>query len=460
MRIDEAAARIGDDLLGRWRTERQKLDRIDAWARWDHEPPHKPTQATAEYRELAARSQAPWGDLIVSSVAQTLYVEGYRRPEAPEDSTGWNIWQANGMDSRQVAIHRAVLTYGVAYGLVLPGKVALTGQPMPMMRGVSPREMFAFYADPAWDEYPVYAIRVKPNGPEKLRVWFYDDEQVFTFDVDGIDGRPVPVGEPEAHAIGVCPVVRYTNRFDLEGRAAGEVEPFIPVLGSIDQTKFDRLVVQRFASWIVRTISGMSVAESAAAAGTTVEQAKMKLKVEDFLVAEDADTRFGALPASPLEGFIKAHESDLTVLAAVSQTPAYELLGQLANLSAEALAAARASLTAKSDERKHTCGETHEQFIRLACHVLGDADGAADSNAQVRWADTSIRSIAQAVDAFGKLVQMLGFPPEVLWPKVPGMTQQDVDEAKAITAERGGMDALLQELVAGNTSAQPDPSVV
>jgi len=460
LRSDEAAALIGDDLLGRWRSERQKLDRIDAWARWDHEPPHKPAQATAEYRELAARSQAPWGDLIVSSVAQTLYVEGYRRPEVPEDSTGWNIWQANGMDSRQLAIHRAVLTYGVAYGLVLPGRLQLSGEPMPMMRGVSPREMLAVYADPAWDEYPVYAIRVKPNGPEKLRVWFFDDEQVLTFDVDGIDGRPTLVGDPEVHGVGVCPVVRYTNRFDLEGRAAGEVEPFIPVLGSIDQTKFDRLVVQRFASWIVRTISGMSVTESAAAAGTTPEQVKMRLKVEDFLVAEDADTKFGSLPASPLEGFIKAHESDLTVLAAVSQTPAYELLGQLANLSAEALAAARASLTAKSDERKHAFGETHEQFIRLACHVLGDQGGASDFNAQVRWADTSIRSIAQAVDAFGKLVQMLGFPPEVLWPKVPGMTQQDVEEAKAIAADRGGMDALLAELVAGNTSAQPDPSVV
>jgi len=254
------------------------------------------------------------------------------------------------------------------------------------------------------------------------------------------------------HGAGVCPVVRYTNRFDLEGRSAGEIEPFIPVLGKIDQTSFDRLVVQRFASWIVRTIAGMSVFDTAEATDSTTDQVKMRLKVEDMLVAEDPDTRFGSLPATPLDGFIRAHESDLTTLAAVSQTPAYELLGQLANLSAEALAAARASLTAKSDERKHTLGEQHEQLIRLGLHLAGDAEGAADFSAQVRWADTTIRSLAQAVDAYGKLTQMLGYPAEALWAKVPGMTQQDIDEAKVI-AERGGiLEDLLQRMTDGQTS--------
>lgn len=453
----EAAVQlVGDDLFNRWYQERDKLDVIDRWARWDHDDPHKPRQATAEYRELAKRAQAPWGDLIVTSVAQTLYVEGYRRPDVPDDSVGWDIWQANGMDKRQVALHRAPLTYGLGYGLCLPGRT-LTGDPMPMMRGVSPREMLAVYDDPAWDEWPQYAIRVKPLAGGKHRVWLFDDENVHEMTMEGTGSKPVHVGFSQ-HPARVCPVVRYTNRFDLEGRAAGEIEPFIPVLGAIDQTKFDRLVVQRFASWIVRTISGMSVVESANALGTTVEAAKMRLKVDDILAAEDADTKFGSLPATPLDGFIKAHDSDLTDLAAVSQTPAYELLGQMSNMSAEALAAAKSSQTAKSDERKHTLGEEHEQFIRLACWIAGDEAGASDFNAQVRWADTSVRSLAQAVDAYGKLVTMLGMPPEVLWPKVPGITQLDIVEAKAILDKQGGMDALMQQLLAGTSSVQTPPA--
>lgn len=452
LNVDDLVALVGDDLLPKWTAERTRLDGIDKWARWDHDDPHKPRQATAEYRELAARAQAPWGDLIVGSVAQTLYVEGYRRPDAPDDSTGWQLWQANGLDGRQVPLHRAVLTYGLAYGTVLPGRT-LTGESMPVMRGVSPREMIAVYEDPAYDDWPVYAIRVRPvKGGRRVQV--FDAEAVYHLRADKMGGKP-EFERFDMHPAGVCPVVRYANRFDLEGRSAGEIEPFIPLLGKIDQTSFDRLVVQRFASWIVRTISGMSVVESAGATDSTVDEVKMRLRVEDMLTAEDPDTKFGSLPATPLDGFIKAHDSDLSDLAAVSQTPAFELLGQMANLSAEALAAAKSSQTAKSDERKHTLGESHEQFIRLGCHVRGDRDGAADFAAQVRWADTSIRSLAQAVDAYGKMAQMLGYPPDLLWQKVPGFTQQDVDEARDKITEGGVMDLLTQ--LANNTEPAPVP---
>lgn len=442
---DPAAVKLMKSLFPMWLKEREKLDRIDRWARWDHEDPDKPRQATAEYKELVARSQAPWGDLIVSSVAQTLYVEGYRRPDAPDDGAGWDHWQRNGMDSRQVPLHRAALTYGLAYVTVFPG-TTLSGERAPVMRGVSPREMLAVYADPAGDDWPEFAIRVAASrGSTELTL--LDSTHRYRLRVkdtkDWESDGPMVVDE---HGSGVCPVVRYANRFDLEGRAAGEIEPFIPVLGRIDQTAFDRLVVQRFSSWVVRTISGMSVAESAAASGTSPARVKMLLKVEDLLTAEDPDTKFGSLPATPLDGFIKAHESDLTVLAATSQTPAFELLGQMANMSAEALAAAKSSQTAKGDERRHTFGESHEQALRLACHQAGDTEGAADFRAQVRWADTSIRSLAQAVDALGKMATMLGFPPELLWAKVPGITNQDVDEAKRKLAEGGAMENLLREI--------------
>jgi hypothetical protein len=314
--------------------------------------------------------------------------------------------------------------------------------------------MIALYEDPAVDEWPVYAFHV-PKVRRGYDLTVYDEDNAYTVPVK--DLGDVPKAEDlrvSEHGSGVTPVVRYKNRFDLEGRTAGEIEPFIPVLGKIDQTSFDRLVVQRFASWIVRTIAGMDLTASAAATGESVQQAKMRLRAEDFLTAADKDTKFGSLPASPLDGFIKAHDSDLATLAAVSQTPAFEMLGQMANLSAEALAAAKASQTAKSDERKHTFGEDHEQFIRLAAYQAGDKEGAEDFMAEVRWADTSIRSLAQAVDALGKMAQMLGFPAELLWAKVPGFTKQDVDEARDLVEDRGGFDRVLADLARGN---QPNP---
>lgn len=443
---------VADQLFPKWRTEKKRLDRIDRWYRWDHDRPHSPRSATPEYRELSDRSQAPWGGLVVTSLAQQMYVEGYRSPGSADDAVAWQGWQANGMDARQIPLHRAAVAYGLSYEVILPGTAPGpdgTTVKMPVARGVSPRRMMAFYEDVVDDEWPEMALRVDWSGVGagwKLRL--IDDERVWTLKIGTSSDKPELLGS-EIHEMGFCPVVRFANMLDLEGRADGEVEPFIPVLARIDQTAFDRLVVQRFASWIVRTISGMSAPDSTEA---------MLLKVSDLLVAEDKDTKFGSLPATPLSGFIEAHDNDVKTLAALTQTPAHELLGQMANLSAEALAAAEASLTRKVTERKHTMGESHEQALRTYALIMGDNDGARDYSAEVRWADMESRSLSQAADALGKLAQMLQVPVELLWTKIPGFTDADIAEATRLAEEQGGLANLLREMTAGLESAPDDPA--
>lgn len=421
---------VKSDLLPAWKKERTVLDRVDRWMRWDHDTPTVPLRAaTREYRGLLANSQTPWGDFLVSSLARTLFVEGYRSSDAEENGRAWRIWQANGMDGHQVPLHRSVIGYGTAYGLALPGKSPLTGEEMPKLRGFSAREMIALYEDPADDEWAYIAMRVATiRNKAELRV--YDDMLVHTFDMpDGLKGEKFDYRGAEEHNAGVCPVVRFTNRMDLEGRVSGEVEPFITVLARLDQTTFDRLVVQRFASWIVRTVSGMTIPDDA-----NVAQEKLRLAAESILIAADKDTTFGSMPATPPNGFIDSHDSDVRVLSAVAAAPAHEMLGSMANLSAEALAAARAPQTAKSDEAKHTLGEKHEQLLRLGAHIAGDTESAADFSSSVRWKDTEIRSLSQAADALGKIADQLGFPRELLWEKIPGLDQQDIERAKAIIA--------------------------
>jgi hypothetical protein len=454
---------LGDQLMPAFTKERERLSRIDRWWRWSHDKPHQPRQSTREYRELSARSETPWLGLVVTAVAQSLYVEGYRHPRDPENATGWSYWQANGLDARQIPVHRSTLAYGLSYATVLPG-TTLTGDPMPVIRGKSPRRFIAFYDDVADDDWPMYALSAEPAKVAGANGWsikVYDDENIYRF-LAGSNAGPFTFIDFEAHDIGVCPAVRFANSLDLEGRADGEVEPLIPVAGRIDQTIFDRLVVQRFSSWVVRTIAGMSPPEGLNgealgpdAAQQALELTKMRLKVEDILVADDPDTKFGSLPASPLDGFISAKDADIRDLAAVSQTPPHHLLGVAANLSAEALAAAEASLSRKVVERKHLFGESWEQVLRLAAHVNGDDTGASDLEAQVRWADMESRSLAQAADALGKLATMLGVPPEMLWEKIPGWTDQDVQRAKDLAKKQGGMQALIDALGTGATSKPP-----
>lgn len=442
--------RIKDAMWPAWKAEKARLDRIDNWYRWDPDKPHAPRQSTKEYKELSARSQTPWLGLVVTSIAQCLYVEGYRRANEPNNAAGWEYWQRNGMDRRQMAIHRAALAYGTAYMTVIPGETLL-GDRLPVMKGHSPRRMIAFYRDDE-DDWPAYAMRLEPAKVHGAKGWIvrvYDDVAIHVLQADA-GGSKFEYLDDMRHDAGVCPVVRYTNLLDLEERADGEVEPFISVAGRINQTTFDRLVVQRFASWVVRTIAGMTKPDSKEEA----EVEKLRLRVEDILVASNENTKFGSLPATPLGGFIEARDADVRDLAAVSQTPPHHLLGQMANLSAEALAAAESSLGRKVEERKHSLGESHEQAIRLGALEMGDDTGAGDFEAQVRWRDMESRSLAQTADALGKLAQMLGVPPEMLWEKIPGWTDQDVERAKALVDQGGSVDQLMQHLIDSTAPAQ------
>lgn len=441
--------------------ERERLDRVDRWLRWDHdEPVSSRKQETREHHELKQRAPTPLGNLIVTAAAQELYVEGYRPSGVNrQDTAGWSAWQVNGMDSRQVALHRAALGYGEAFTSVLPGSTTL-GERIPVIRAHSPRRVQAFWEDPADDDWPMFVLRMDPTRivdparpGREIPGWavrVYDDTREWRYNV-AADGERLEYVEVREHNIGVCPFVRFANQLDLEGRTPGEVEPFIPIIARVDQTTFDRLVVQRFLSWKVRTISGMTLPDD----DEEANRALMKLSMTDLLVSNDHETKFGTLDATSPDGFIKAAEFDLRMLAATSQTPVYEMLGDLINLSAEALVAARNSLARKVDERKHSFGRSHEQTLRLAARVMGDMDGATDWAAQVIWKDTEGRSLGQAADALGKLATMLGVPVEILWEKIPGWTQTDVERAKELVRDGDAIGRLVAEL---ERQAQPVPA--
>lgn len=442
-----------DRLLPAWRDEKERLDVLDRWAAWKQDDPRLPRGATAELRNLLELSKTPWLGLVVTTVAQALYVDGYRSPadSVAGDAGPWRTWTANDMDTRQTAIHRSALTYGYAYATSLPG-VDRDG-PRSVLRGVSPRRMMAVYADPAEDDWPMYAVQVMASA-DQWAIRLYDDEAVYFLTADAAFDK-VQFLEWREHSSGVCPVVRYAGRLDLDGRAVGEVEPLVGLASRINKTVYDRLLTQHYNSWKVRTIAGL--AEFA----DSLEEAnrkKLQLRQDDILVAEDPDTKFGTLDETPLDGFIKATESDISTLAAVAQVPPTSLTSSVANLSAEAIAELRAGLSQKVFEYQGGFGKAHSQLLRLAAAQEGDDEAAGDYMAHVTWQDTSVRSMSQAVDALGKAVQMLGIPPEALWDRIPGVTKSDVDDWRAVSG-RGVARQRLEDIAAAAAAARTDPTV-
>lgn len=427
-----------------WRIERERLGELWAWYLGRNPDPYLPKSPDRGMRLLRDKCRAPHLRKVVRSITQELRIDGYRPADASENAAPWLAWQANRMDAGQVGLFRSAVALGYAYQVVLPGV------PTPVITSVPAADMWTEYAEDG-DEYPAHAVQYLRSGDGwAVRVYDEDSVSFCGIEADGDilwhDSRP--------HNLGVCPVVRYTAPREPGERAVGEVEPYISIAARIDQTTLDRLIVQRYGSWKVRTVAGMAKPET----DEEERAAKRILEVGDLLVSGSPDTKFGTLDHTPLDGFIAAKEADLAELAAISQTPAFDLLGKVANLSAEALDAARMSHDQVVGEYRLSLGEQAESMMRLVGAAQRDPEAAADVTSQVIWGESQ-RSIAQAADAAVKF-QAVGVPQQMLFERLPGWTQTDVDRAMALLAAQQDADAATQAKAFGLTGATADGQAV
>ena len=441
--------------------QRENAQVLDAWARGEQRQanehglhgikgePYAPRQVTEEYQQLSRLSPNPLGGLVVTSLAQTVYVDGVRRTggDPSKNMDVWNTWQQNGWDAKQIPLHRAAITHGLSFATTRPDKDPLTGDKMAKMSAFSAKRMAAFYDDPN-DEWPSFAIQADPINrfegfQSEWTVTVIDDEAAYYLSCEnnGYDLDDWTFISYEEHGMKVPPIVRYANSIDLDGRATGEIEAVLPMLARIDQNTFDRLIVQRFGAWKVRYIAGM-----AKPADTTDKVAEaLRLKIEDLLISSNPETKFGTLDATDMKGFLDADDHDLRMLAAITQTPPHHMLGLSSNLQAEALAAATEGLMRKSGDFRMVNGQSHEQLFRLTAYANGNAEEARATDMQVRWRDTESRSLVQTANGLALIATSLKVPVQMLWERIPGWTDGDTERATKMV-EDGTFEKLVAEL--------------
>lgn len=453
------------------------LLRIDDYIQGKHDDPYMPASADAEYKLLAQRAVSNWIPLLISTPAQALYVDSYRRgrlvrdrddaggaSSSDEATPEWDTFERSGLASKQVSIHRSAIAYGHCFAVTSRDREGRA-----TIRGVSPLRASALFDDPANDLRPEAFIEVKrwPKMVDgELRVGTaemyvggtcYDVTFESLTDPDSVTAKR---NEEKSGITEEAPVVRFAAHLDLEGRTTGVVWPVIPLQNRINQSVFDLLVAQTYGSFQVRTATGMAppmemvpqfadpshddefkrtgrVPDGAEVVGLKPKidpntgQPVFKqfdLNARRMLFAEDPEARFSTLEGTPLDGFIKSIDMSIRHLSAISQTPPHYLLGQIANLSAEALQAAETSLSRMIEQFRKNFGESWEMVFRISAEVEGLMDVAADYSGEILWRDMDLQSISAVSDGLGKLAESLGIPKRGLWSRVPGVTKPEIDE--------------------------------
>ncbi len=182
--------------------QREQAKVYDVWARGEQEnslyvPKHYNTND--EYQDLIDRSPTNWLGLGISSLVQTIFLDGVKRQGSNDVLKSYDNWRKNRFNSRQNPLYRGAMAHGQSFVLSIPGEDRLTNEPMSIWRGLSalttaawyeyPGDewcLFALHAEedfivdgntPGWtveliDEVAIYRFTVKGNG-ENLNDWEY-----------------------------------------------------------------------------------------------------------------------------------------------------------------------------------------------------------------------------------------------------------------------------------------------
>lgn len=431
------------DVLRRYATGKQALPLVI------------PQDAPREVHEMARISRINLISIVINSLVESLFVDNLRVTQKdaegdPEQITDpvWDIWQANKLDRGQSGLYRAVFTYGYAY------MVATAGTPAPVARPLSPRIMTALYGnDPDWPELALERRR----SPGTFRL--YDATHVYELGYDAAEDKKrfTLLGAPAEHGSPYCPVVRYRDVEDLDlddepvseqvarfgtrgtnmtDMVAGQVAPLMTLQDQSDVTTFALKSAEWYSAFRQRWVIGWTPASPT----DKTRAAASQLWTFDN---EPEEVKLGEFSQTILDGYLASRGDTAKFVATLSQTPVHELIGELVNLSAEALAAAEAGRDRKVDERKTGLGESHEQLVVM----LGALKGIEVPNdLEVVWRDTSARAFGALVDGLGKLAAQLQVPVEALWERIPGATLQDIRRWKRLREEGDAMAGLMGEL--------------
>lgn len=425
------------------------------------------------HMQIAKQAFNPLLELTLNTYGQSLKVDNYYRSNAdsgaPETAGPWKWWQANRMDGRQTGLHYAALKYGLSYASALPADLVDTndGQ-LQHDRAVtigthSPRRITTLYGE-SFDqsEYPILALQQTRNGfrlydekyvyffgahqwPKDWRLW---DEHAYW------GSHNLHYIERREHGVGVTPIVRYLDRMMVEGEESGGiVESMIGMADRINMSNYQEGLSRHWSAFKQRYVIGWMPSS---------EQEALNQKVSDTWFFKDSknDVSVGQFGETDLSQYVDSRKAMESEFAANAQLPA-TIMGAnvISNVSAEGLAALERGKELSSSELQTSLGESHEQLFRLCAHIAGDHDAAKDYSAEVQWRDTSAKTIAQTVDALGKMATMLGIPVEELWSEIPGWTHQQVERAKRAKRKQEEFDPFAGVPGMGDFGGQSDSAV-
>jgi hypothetical protein len=268
-----------------------------------------------------------------------------------------------------------------------------------------------------------------------------------------------PGGEvwPARNPLGVVPIVEMRNnpqtKYEggvLEYLGVSELTDVTDIQDRINKTIADRLVTQDFGAFPQKWATGWAedddddpgdAVQLAPGSGGQVAHpaARVNFGRDRLVVATDPGVKFGSWQSAPMDPYSLAKNEDVKDIAARTRTPSQYLLGEMVNISGEALQSAESGLVSKVKQRMRAFGETLEEVVRLYLLAAGDTRGDEMGTATI-WRDPEFRTLSQLTDAvikrhlaglvsWDQAMQDLGYTPDEIKRNREGKRRDALEDA-------------------------------
>jgi hypothetical protein len=402
---------------------------------------HRLAFATARFKQtfgsLFTSLQSNWCPNVVDAAVDRLTVQGFRFGEDDQaDRLAWDIWQANALDAESVIAHTEAGKLGAAYIMVSPpeeegGYPQITVEhPSQVTVEYSPanvRKRLAALKKWRGEDGYDYAVLYLPDSIHKFRSKEKKRAGQGTSGTRDWITRPDDPGG--RNPLGEVPIIPLFNKRKLLGGGVSDLDTAIPLQDAINKELADMLVASEFAAFPQRVAMGIDVPKDPAT-GLPTAAVQLEASIARFWAFEDKDARIGEFKAADLDNYVKAIAMLLQHLSAQTRTPPHYLLGQMVNISGDALIAAETGLTKRVERKQIDFSDSWEEAMRLAFKLKGDRDRAADLGAEIIWKPAAMRSEAQVWDAASKMKDV-NVPYEVIW-EHGGFSPKQIERMKRL----------------------------
>jgi hypothetical protein len=335
--------------------ERQgDIDVFTSYYEGDHPLPWLAPQARDEFRRILRMTRSNYMGLVVDAMVERCKVEGFRFAagslsesdgDAEDvdalDADTWRIWQANDMDAGFDSVLLESAINGTAYLSLAPN---LADPKTPLIFAEHPSQVIVDYR-------PGSGRRQRAAG---LKLWVDDwtgstcatlqlPGGIFKYVAEkGVSGsldwsRREVVGEQWGgrNEAGEVTLVEVPNNPRMLTGGRSEIYDVMDIQDRINKTIADRLITQDYGAFPQRWIAGWPAEDEAGNLVAPIDIGRNRFVTTN---TSKTDTDFGQWDAAPLDPYSAAKREDVKDIASRTRTPAQYLLGEMNNVSGDALA--------------------------------------------------------------------------------------------------------------------------